>query len=111
MNQQQDTEIVRMIGDMKGEVGEIRGQLREVIHNLNNLSMRFDGIGQSVITNRALYADIQDIKERLAVLEAADQRRAGAMSLGVMLLKSPIIAWLIGAAALVYALFGKEFEK
>lgn len=111
MTQQQDAEIVRMIGDMKGEIGEIRGQLREVIHNLNNISMKSDSIAQLVITHRALHDDVQDIKERLTILEASEHRRMGAMSLGSIIVKSPLIAWLIGAAALVYALFGKELGK
>ena len=103
MTQQQETEILRMIGDMKGEIGEIRGQLREVIHNLNNLSMKSDGIAQLVVTNRALMEDVQDIKDRLTLLEAKENQRVGAVSLGTLLMKMPILGWLATAGIAAWA--------
>ena len=100
----QETEILRMIGDMKGEIGEIRGQLREVNHNLNNLSMKFDGIGAQVQSQRGLSNDVADLKARVAILEAMENKRAGAIGFGAWAMKSPLIGWLATAAVGVWAL-------
>lgn len=99
----QDTQILGMIGDMKGELGEVRGQLRELIHTTNNLAQKFDAAGQVLAKHHDVPSDIADLKARVAVLEAIENQRKGATSLGMLILKSPAIGWLVGAAAAVYA--------
>lgn len=62
-------------------LGEMRGQLRELVHSQNNLSAKFDGLSREVITLTALATDIADMKLRLKVLEERGQQQRGAASL------------------------------
>lgn len=43
-------------------LGEMRGQLREVVHGLNNLSGKFDGLSREVIGLGALAKDVIELK-------------------------------------------------
>jgi hypothetical protein len=47
-------------------LGEMRGQLREVVHGLNNLSGKFDGLSREVIGLAGLAKDVIEIKTQLA---------------------------------------------
>lgn len=68
-------------------LGQISGQLRELIHVVNNISAKQDALGI-----------------RVAALEAANQRREGATGVISAILKSPGLAWLVGAAVTAWAL-------
>jgi rubrerythrin len=43
-------------------VGEIRGQMREVVHTLNNVSAKIDGLSREVIAMGPLAADIAELR-------------------------------------------------
>lgn len=73
-------------------LGEMRGQLREVVHGLNNLSGKFDGLSREVIGLGALAKDVielktahvQDIaalKNEIAELKSERDQRTGAANL------------------------------
>lgn len=62
-------------------LGEMRGQLRELVHGQNNLSAKVDGLSREVITLTALAADMADMKSRLKVVEELNSQRKGAASL------------------------------
>lgn len=62
-------------------LGEMRGQLRELVHSQNNLSSKFDGLSREVFTLTALATDIADMKLRLKVLEEKGQQQTGAANL------------------------------
>lgn len=62
-------------------LGEMRGQLRELVHSQNNLSAKFDGLSREVIGLAPLANDMADIKLRLKVLEEKNQQQAGATNL------------------------------
>lgn len=62
-------------------LGEMRGQLRELVHGQNNLSAKVDGLSREVITLTALAADMADMKMRLKVLEETGQQQRGATNL------------------------------
>lgn len=47
-------------------LGEMRGQLREMVHGLNNLSSKFDGLSREVIGLAGLAKDVIEIKTQLA---------------------------------------------
>lgn len=86
-------------------LGEVRGQMRELVHTINNLSMKFDGLSREVIGLGPLASDIADVKAktsaldvRLAALEADRNRRDGATGIVALILKSPALGWLAGAA-------------
>lgn len=68
-------------------LGEIRGQLRELIHTGNNNAMKLDALGTRVMQ-----------------LEAKDSRRDGATGVIQALLKSPTLGWLVGAAISAWAI-------
>jgi hypothetical protein len=68
-------------------LGEIRGQLRELIHNGNNNSQKLDALGI-----------------RVAALETERSRRDGATGVLQAIMKSPAIAWLVGAAVTAWAI-------
>lgn len=68
-------------------LGEIRGQLREIIHGNNNLQQSLTALGL-----------------RVAALEAKENRREGAHGLLNTVLKSPTLGWIVGAATTVWAL-------
>ena len=68
------------------KLGEISGQLRELIHTSANTSSKIDAIGL-----------------RVAALEAEQNRRQGATGLLGVILKSPALGWLVGAAISAWA--------
>ena len=45
-------------------LGEMRGQLREVVHGLNNLSGKFDGLSREVIGLGVLAKDVIELKAK-----------------------------------------------
>lgn len=98
----QEAQIFAMMGDIKGELGEFRGQLREVIHNMNNVSTKIDALATISARNHDLPDEIATLKARVALLEEEKHRRMGAVNLGTMLLRSPIIAWIFAAAVLAW---------
>lgn len=73
-------------------LGELRGQMREMVHGLNNLSSKFDGLSREVIGLAALAKDVIEIKTQLAqetkslreeidALKAERDQRTGATNL------------------------------
>lgn len=62
-------------------LGEMRGQLREVVHSMNNLSTKFDGLTREVVGLGPLAGDIVDLKARVLKLEAEKNQRDGAVGL------------------------------
>lgn len=99
----QETQILGMIGDMKGELGEFRGQLRELIHNMNNVSVKLDAFAATTARNHDLPNQIADLKARVAILEACENKRVGAMGLGHFIFKSPFLGWVFACATAAWA--------
>jgi len=85
-------------------LGELKGQMGELIHNVNSLTLKVDGLVERVIGTSELPAKVKELEARIALLEAADQRRKGATGFAGMLLKSPALGWLVGAATSAWAL-------
>lgn len=85
-------------------LGELKGQMRELIHNVNNMSMKLDGLTREVVGAQELPAKVADIDRRVTDLETDKNRRDGAMGFGGWLLKSPLIGWLATAAIALWAL-------
>ncbi len=67
-------------------LGEIRGQLRELIHTGNNNATKLDAIGN-----------------RVTALESERSRRDGANGLLSAIMRSPTLGWLVGAITTVWA--------
>lgn len=68
-------------------LGQIQGQLRELIHSSNNNGQRLEALSV-----------------RVAALEASNDRREGAAGIVSMILKSPMIGWFVGVAVSAWAL-------
>lgn len=80
-------------------LGEMRGQLREVVHSLANLSGKFDGLSreviglgslaQSVVELRAAHTadlktmqeQVEDLRKEIADLKSERDKRTGAANL------------------------------
>ncbi len=85
-------------------LGEIKGQMRELIHNLNNATTKIDVLTEKVIAAAALPARIEKLEERMTALEADRNRRDGAMSFGGWVVRSPLVGWLAGAGLALWML-------
>lgn len=90
-------------------LGELRGQVKELIHSVNNLHSKVDGMGEKVMAVTFLANDIGELKgktaqldTRLAVQEALNNQSKGAKDIISMLLTSPLLPWLIFALAVIY---------
>lgn len=103
----ESAETLRMIGELKGELGEVRGQLRELIHNSNNLRQIMEAQAPAMHRVPDIIADVASLQARMTFLEARENQRTGAMTFGGFLLKSPLLGWFFGVASMSYALWGK----
>lgn len=68
-------------------LGEIRGQLRELIHTGNNNAQKLDALGMRVMT-----------------LESERSRRDGASGLMAAIMRAPAVGWMVGAVTTVWAI-------
>lgn len=96
-------------------LGEMRGQLREVVHSMNNLSMKFDGLTREVVALGALAAavgkleaELDAIKARLKAAEDRQNQQVGAGAIVKEVLASPLIAWIFMAAVAAWAFLTKR---
>lgn len=103
----ESAETLRMIGELKGELGEVRGQLRELIHNSNNLRQIMEAQAPAMHRVPDIIAEVASLQTRMSFLEAKENQRTGAMSLGGFLLKSPLIGWFFAVASITYSIWGK----
>ncbi|SRR5258708_6627220 len=84
-------------------LGEMRGQLREVVHSMNNLTQKFDFLSREVTGLAVLGAEMAALKSSVAALRAGltelemeRNRRDGATGAVGHILKSPVLAALVG---------------
>jgi predicted RNase H-like nuclease (RuvC/YqgF family) len=84
-------------------LGELRGQSREMIHQMNNLSSKLDAIAHEVSKSSHLGGEVEKLKERVTVLEDKENQRTGAVNLGAWLLKTPLVAWVAAAGVALWA--------
>lgn len=84
-------------------LGEMRGQLREVVHSMNNLSAKFDGLSREVIGLSAMAGDLLDMKARMKVIEEKLNRQDGRDNAVAAIMRSPALGWLVGAAITAWA--------
>jgi predicted DNA repair protein MutK len=90
--------------DIHMMIGEMRGQLREAIHTMNNTSQKIDGLIREVaeikgvsIVVAAMEVRLKAVENKVETLEADKSRRQGALSLGEWIVR--LMPWLIGGAA------------
>lgn len=85
-------------------LGEVRGQLRELVHQGNNQMQKNDAVARALAKLESIPDDITEIKKRITALENDGHRREGATSLMGVILKSPALGWLVSAAVTAWAL-------
>lgn len=84
-------------------LGEVRGQLREMNHHMNNQSAENAVIARQLAKLESVPSRLDAIEKRLIELETDKHRVDGALGFGTWFLKSPVVGWIVGAAALVWA--------
>jgi hypothetical protein len=86
-------------------VGRMEGQMREVVHTMNNLAQKFEDLARAFDRSAHLPAAVEENKAdiaalalRVTALEAIEHQRRGAVTLGAALLKA--LPWVIVGKAL-----------
>jgi hypothetical protein len=85
-------------------LGELRGQVRELVHGVNNLSGKFDALTREVIALGPIAADIQKLKSDVEELKTAGNRQLGAVATITTILHSPVLLSIIMFAGIVWAM-------
>ena len=96
--------MTETMGNQDMVLGEMRGQLREVVHSMNAMSAKFDSLSREVIGLSTLAADVAAMKIRVTALETERNRRDGATGIIQAIVKSPAVGWMVGGATFVWAL-------
>lgn len=65
-----ETQLPNDVTSLAVMVGEIRGQMREVVHTLNNVSSKIDGLSREVIAMGPLAAEIAELKGDIKLAKA-----------------------------------------
>lgn len=94
-------------------VGRMEGQLREVVHTVNNLAQKFEDVARAVDKTSHIpgavaesKAAISALEIRVTSLEASENRRAGAIGLSTWLVKTVPFAALGSGFALAWKVMG-----
>jgi len=89
-------------------LGEMRGQLRELVHGQNNTASKVDALAHEVAKISNIPTALAELSLRVAELEKDRNKRDGAMGFGSWLLSTKFIGWLVAGGAVVWAaLHGK----
>lgn len=86
-------------------LGEVRGQLREIIHTMNNQSMKNDAVAKQLAKLESMPEQLSKLEARMTALEQDRYRRDGAMGLGSWLMKTPLLGWVVGICIAAWAYF------
>ncbi len=92
-------------------LGEVRGQLRELIHGMNNQSLKNDAVAKQLAKLEGIPERLSAIETRLVSLETDKHRRDGAMGFGGWLMKSNLLGALIGFAIAAWAYITGKFGQ
>lgn len=85
-------------------LGEVRGQLREVVHNQNSQAQNLQLIGEKLAKLDNVPDELSAIRLRLTQLETDKHRRDGLIGGLQAMAKSPALAWLAAIATGAWAL-------
>lgn len=84
-------------------LGELRGQLRELIHAVNNRGTEITRIGKTLAKLEDVPAQLEKLNERMTALEVDKNRREGALGLGAWLMRSNLAVYVVMAAGALWA--------
>lgn len=92
-------------------LGEIRGQLRELVHTSNNNGTKIDAMTARIgavemVTSRfeSILSAFEQVAARVDALEKVRDQQDGAAGMLNTIMRSPAIGWLVGAAVTAFAL-------
>lgn len=94
-----------MAGDQVNQdmiLGELRGQVRELVHSVNNLGAKFDGLTREVIALGPLAVQIAELKSDVQRLKETQLKETGAKNLAVWFIQSPLVAWILAVAVVIW---------
>lgn len=91
-------------------LGELRGQVRELVHGVNGLSQKFDGLTREVIALGPLAADIAKLKNDVEELKNSGNQQSGALKVIIALAHSPVIMWAVVVAGIAWAMTTGHFK-
>lgn len=92
-------------------VGEMRGQLREIVHTMNNMAQALNAATTAIAKLETIpanvakvEADVASLEKRVAALEVAEHKRKGAISFWGWFIQSPVpgVIVAIGTAVWVF---------
>lgn len=86
MNEQANSDMI---------LGEMRGQLREMVHGMNSLSAKLDAVSREVHGVGPLAIEVGMLRGEVDKLKASDNRREGAQGVLAALVRSPAAAWVV----------------
>lgn len=101
-------------------VGSLEAQVRELIHDNNNRGQRDEAVARSLGKLEHLPGTLDKVADavtkmdeaidaRLKVLETEHIRREQTASIGVLILRSPLIGWVLGVVTAAGAIiFGRH---
>jgi hypothetical protein len=90
--------------DINIMLGEMRGQLREMIHTVNNISQKQDAMSIAVIEAKGLPVEVTALRLRVTALETERNKRDGATGVISALMRSPTLGWIVGALTTAWAI-------
>lgn len=102
---------LQKLEDISYQLGQLAAYVHEHRHGVNNLSQKMDGLSIDVAKQiAALEAKMTirmdeghaSLSSRLAALEAERNRRDGASSVMLAVLRSPAIGWMVGGATFLW---------
>lgn len=90
------------ISTLAVKVGEISGQMRELVHAQNNMAMKLDGLTERLLTSPTK-ADFEKLEKRVEALEAERHRNDGAKGVFSAILQSKAFGMVVTAALSAFA--------
>jgi uncharacterized protein YhaN len=94
--------------EMALAIGEMRGQLKELVHSMNGKSTRDEEFVRAIAKLQtlpddvaAIRASVNSLESRMAGIETSNAARNGERNLLFALLKSPLLGWVFGAVSIL----------
>ena len=107
-NDRQLDQISQAIGRLEGSFASLDNYIHEREHNIANLSQKVDGLSQQITREVSrmkaeIEVQLRAMDQRIAKLEESAAKEAGERGLLIGFVNSPIVGWLVAAAAVVWA--------
>jgi hypothetical protein len=88
--------------------GEMRGQLSQLVNSTHDNTTEIKALRADISELKPLPAEVSDLKNRVAALEAAENKREGAQGALGWLVASPLPGWIIGAIGVITVWFSSK---